>query len=232
MWRILLLLAIPFLLSSCRAQQKKEVEKVDKVGVISIYANKRLEVDEFRELEGLVTRLSKKQSFRLDTVAHLLRESTLTNFKSQLPFPLADEKEILDNNAYHMYNLPSFKQFVPATTHRYKAIPTHSKEVAMAMFDVLPEQVKAIMLIGTDFKVIPDGKVMTYVSSRIQSQLTIRVWNQKGESLMNMRLTALSDHTLTFSLGGGFQAHELRPLCIEASQKAIGKMEGYLDQNL
>ncbi len=229
---IALIIVIPLLLLSCNIFKKENIQKVDEAAVVSIYVNNRIDVQTFSELEGVASHLSKRKNFQLDTIANLLRQKTLSNFSSRLPFPLRDEERMLSYLPYQNVNLPSFNQFVPSKPKGYKEIPTYNKEMAMTMFDVLPEEIKAIMLVGMDYRLVREGKLMTYVNSRVQSRLTIRIWNQKGDSLLNVRQTALSENTLSFSLGGGFQAHELRPLCIDASQKAIGKMEGYLDQNL
>lgn len=226
------IIVLALLLNACSGLKKEKIEQVDETAVVSIYANKHLQVSKFNELDGLADELARDQAFELDTVVHLLRRKTFQHFARDLPFPLANESEVLARQAYQDHALPPFNSFVATTSSDYKAIPTYRQDVVLSMFDILPERIKAIMIVGIDYQLVPAGKVMTFVGARVQSQINIRVWHKKGESLLSADRKGLSADTLTFPLGGVFQAHEVRPLCIDASLKAIRKMEQFLGEEM
>ena len=232
MGRFCIFMTLTLLVAACSGLKNKKNEQVDEVAVVSIYANKRLDVSKFQELDGLANQLAKDQSFEFDTVVHLLRRKTITNFAGKLPFPLAKESDVLARQAYQEYKLPPFNSFSAATSTSYKAIPAYRKDVALSMFEMLPGKIRAIMIVGIDYRLIPAGQVMTFVGARVQSKVAIRVWHQKGTSIMKANRKGLSDDTLKFPLGGVFEARDVRPLCIDASLEAISKMEQYLREEL
>ncbi len=232
MCRFGVFMVVILLVAGCSGLKKKKIEQVDEAAVVSIYANKRLDVSNFQELEGLANQLAQDPALQLDTVVHLLRRKTITNFAGKLPFPLANESDVLARQAYQEYELPPFNSFYASTSSGYKAIPFYRKDVALSMFDILPDRIQAIMIVGMDYRLMPAGKVMTFVGARVQSKVDIRVWNEKGTSIMKANRKGVSDDTLKFPLGGVFQAREVRPLCIDASLEAIGKMEQYLKEEL
>lgn len=232
MRKIVAVFAVVLLLQSCNLFKKKEIRKVKEAAVVSIYVDKRLDVSKFKELDGLAAKLAKDANFQIDTITNLLRRKTIRDYSGQMPFPLADEGDILATDRYQLAELPAFNRFAPSTPAGYKGIPVSREDAALSMFNHLPERIKAIMIVGMDYKLRKAGKVMTFVSAHVESRVTIRVWNKEGTSLMKAERTAISGDTVRFPLGGVFEAREISPLCIDASTKAIEKMEAYLAKKL
>jgi len=227
-------LALAALLSlSCATLEKTQVASVEEAALISIYCDKRIDMSDFGGLAALVNQLAQDKSFQLKPLAVKLRDDMFGKYAAGLPFKLVPEAQVIGAHAYRTFETQKFslnKAFYDAPDG-YVFYPLNDDVAYRVLLDAFPD-VAAFMVCGAYFKLTKEFAIAGFGTARVTSYVTVLVLDRNRQVILRKSTYAGSDDTIKFALGGVFDASEILPLCVQATDKAARKFEAWFSKEM
>jgi len=227
-------LAAAALLSlSCATLEKTQVAGVEEAALISIYCDKRIDMSDFGGLAALVNQLAQDKSFQLKPLAVKLRDDMFGKYAAGLPFQLIPEAQVIGAPAYRTFETQKFslnKAFYDAPDG-YVFYPLNDDVAYRVLLDAFPG-VEAFMVCSAYFKLTKEFAIAGFGTARVTSFVTVLVLDRSRQVILRKSTYAGSDDTIKFALGGVFDAAEILPLCVQATDKAARKFEAWFAKEM
>jgi hypothetical protein len=227
-------LAVAALLSlSCATLEKGQVAGVEEAALISIYCDKRIDMSDFGGLAALVNQLAQDKSFQLQPLAVKLRDDMFGKYAAGLPFKLVAESQVIGAPAYRTFETQKFslnKAFYDAPDG-YVFYPLNDDVAYRVLLDAFPG-VEAFMVCSAYFKLTKEFSIAGFGTARVTSFVTVLALDRNRQVILRKSTYAGSDDTIKFALGGVFDASEILPLCVQATDKAARKFEAWFSKEM
>ena len=225
---LLCLLVIGLL--SCASYDKQLMGQVQKVALVSVYADKRVNMNDFGGLAAMVSALVQDEKFRLEPIVNAVKNRVLTEYSKHMPFEFLPEDDIIRKDRY--MNLEgmdtglSLKHFV-ATPPGYLGLG-YLNVTAFDKLTVAIPDADAMVYVWTNFILKKEFELLGIGTARVQATVTLAVKNRDGKEVMSIFQIGESVGVLEFALGGVFDATRLLPMCDEAAKMAASHMTNWL----
>ncbi len=221
------------LLLSCATLEKGQVAGVEDAALISIYCDKRIDMSDFKGLAALVSQLAQDKAFQLKPLAVKMRDDLFGRYAAGLPFKLLAEKQVIGAPVYRTFETQKFslnKVFYDAPDG-YVFYPLSDDVAYKVLLDAFPE-VGAFMVCSANFKLTKEFAIAGFGTARVNSYVTILALDRNRKVILRKVTWAASDETIKFALGGVFDASQILPLCIQATDKAAKKFEVWFSKEM
>jgi hypothetical protein len=216
------------LLFSCATLEKGQVASAEEAALISVYCDKQIDFSDFSGLGAAVTRLAQDKSFQLKSVATRLRDDMFNKYAPGLPFKIIPESEVIGSRVYHTFETQKFnlnKLFFDVPDG-YLFYPLSDDVAYKVLLDAFPD-VEAFMVCAANFKLTKEFAIAGFGTARVTSYVTILALDRNRKVILRKSTYAASDETIKFALGGVFDATQILPLCLQATDKAARKFEAW-----
>ncbi len=221
------------LLFSCATLEKGQVASVQQAALISVYCDKRIDMSDFGGLAAMVNQLAQNEAFQLKPLAVKMRDDMFGRYSAGLPFKLLAEKQVIGAPVYRTFETQKFslsKAFYDAPDG-YVFYPLSDDVAYKVLLDGFPD-VEAFMVVSASFKLTKEFAIAGFGTARVNSYVTILALNRNREVILRKATWAASDETIKFALGGVFDASQILPLCIQATDKAARKFETWFSKEM
>ncbi len=218
---------------SCATLEKGQMASVEEAALISIYCDKRIDMSDFGGLAALVNQLAQDKSFQLKPLAVKLRDDMFGKYAAGLPFQLIPEAQVIGAPAYRTFETQKFslnKAFYDAPDG-YVFYPLNDDVAYRVLLDAFPD-VEAFMVCSAYFKLTKEFAIAGFGTARVTSFVTVLVLDRNRQVILRKSTYAGSDDTIKFALGGVFDASEILPLCVQATDKAARKFEAWFSKEM
>ena len=216
------------LLFSCATMEKGQVVSAKEAALISVYCDKQIDTSDFTGLAAAVNRLSQDKSFQLKSVATRLRDDIFNKYAPGLPFKIIPESQVIGSPAYRTFENQkfSFNKAFFDVPDGYVFYPLSDDVAYKVLIDAFPD-VEAFMVCTANFKLTKEFSIAGFGTARVTSFVTMLVLDRNRKVILRKYTWAASDDTIKFALGGVFDATQILPLCIQATDKAARKFEAW-----
>jgi hypothetical protein len=221
------------LLFSCATLEKGQVASVQEAALVSVYCDKQIDFSDFKGLGAAVNRLAQDKSFQLKPLATRLRDDMFNKYAPGLPFRLMPEKEVIGVPAYRAFETQklTFNKLFFDLPDGYVFYPLSDDVAYKVLLDAFPN-VQAFMVCTANFKLAKEFSIAGFGTARVNSYVTILALDRNRKVILRKYTWAASDETIKFALGGVFDATQIVPLCIQATDKAAKKFEAWFSKEM
>ncbi len=221
------------LLFACATLEKGQVAGVEQAALISVYCDKRIDMSDFKGLAALVNRLAQDESFQLKPLAVKMRDDMFGRYAAGLPFQLLPEKQVIGAPVYRTFETQKFslsKAFYDAP-EGYVFYPLSDDVAYRVLLDAFPD-VEAFMVCSAYFKLTKEFAIAGFGTARVTAYVTVLALDRERKVILRKYTWAASDDTIKFALGGVFDAKQILPLCVQATDKAAKKFEVWFSKEM
>jgi len=221
------------LLASCATLEKGQVSSAEEAALISVYCDKQIDTSDFTGLAAAVNRLSQDKSFQLKSVATRLRDDIFNKYAPGFPFKIIPESQVIGSPAYRTFENQKFSlnAVFYDVPDGYLFYPFSDDVAYKVLIDAFPD-VEAFMVCTASFKLTKEFAIAGFGTARVTSFVTILALDRNRRVILRKSTFAASDDTIKFALGGVFDAAQILPLCIQATDKAARKFEAWFSEKM
>ena len=147
--------------------------------------------------------------------------------------PLTTENQVIGAPAYRTFETQKFslnKAFYDAPDG-YVFYPLNDDVAYRVLLDAFPD-VEAFMVCSAYFKLTKEFAIAGFGTARVTSFVTVLALDRNRQVILRKSTYAGSDDTIKFALGGAFDASEILPLCVQATDKAARKFEAWFSKEM
>jgi hypothetical protein len=213
-------------LGTAGRMKQGKVKKLEEVAVISVFCDKRIDMSDFKSLSSAANELAQNEGFNLKPIAEKLRDDIFSRYSPGFPFAVKEEDSVIQSSAYEKLAARKFdaNRLFFASPDGYVVIRYTEKKEFKALLDDYPDS-EAFLFCAADFRLEKTSSLMGFGTAKVKSNVEITAVDRKQNLIMKKTSNASSDDTIKFSLGGVFDASQVEPLCIQATEKAAEKFE-------
>jgi len=200
-----------------------------KIAVVSVWCNKEIKMGEFTGLGSAISKLSQdEENFNLQSIVDDLRDKTFNEYSKNLAYDVIAEEKVLKAEGYNKdkimegSKLKLGKNYI--TPEGYFAIGGWNKKAVRNCFQVI-EGLEGVMIVSVDFELIKIAQIAGFGTAKVKANVQVKIFDKDGKGLMKVYKFASSQNKIKFSLGGVFDAKQIKPLCLEATNAAIAKVD-------
>ena len=231
---IIFIFSLLFLmLGGCATFEKADLSGLRTVVVVSVYADRKIDMSDFKGLGAMVSKLAQNKDFKLDDVVNQMRNDVYAEYAPYLPFELMKEKDVLNNERYrNFYNEAGVdvKRINYTTPDGYQIIMMNKKNY-QKLFEIFPEA-GGIMFLRADYKLSKTKKTIGGGEAKVLSRLNVTVVDRKGKKVLERTNWAVSDGVVKFAFGGIMDASQILPLVIMSSAKSAETTKNWIQREM
>jgi len=216
--------------TGCATFKKADLDVLDNVALVSAFANKEIDMSDFRGIGQAVSKLAQNKEFNLEPAAIQIKNDILEMYAPHFPFKFIDEKTVTSNSAYKgLYGGGAewLKEAYYSTAAGYQVIRYTDKDAIDKLFAAFPEA-DGLMFTNANFKLNKESSILGFGTARVQAWHHMILINRNKKIIMNRTNYSVSRNTIKFALGGVFDAKKIQPMCIEALSKASERTEAWV----
>jgi hypothetical protein len=225
---ILTTLAALSLILLCTSGKIKEgkVKDTQEAALISVFCDKRIDTSDFKSVESAASELAQNDNFNLKPIAEKLRDDIMNRYAQGFPFEVADEDSVLHSPAYESLASKKFdiNKLYFTSPDGYVVVPFENNKAFKTLLETYPDA-EAFLFCGADFRLEKVSSVLGFGTAKVKSNVRIVAVDRKQKVIMQKTSNASSEDKIKFSLGGVFDASQIQPLCVQATEKAAEKFE-------
>lgn len=232
-----------FLLPRCSSMDTEAVKSMDRVAVSLMSANKHIDMGDFSGIGTMIQRLADDENFSLDPVVKKMHKKTFREYNSMMPFELMSEEEVIGTDSYKNFQVfendqkeenfnQSSKVITPDGYKNY--YPKFFKDKhTKKLIDVMPSSADGMMYIYVSYSLKKhDVPMVPYSNGSIKAKVFIELFNKQGEQIMKANKKGESEEKIKIVVGNMPNPDKIQPMCKDATDKAFGKVEEFIQSNL
>lgn len=221
------------MLGGCATFEKADLSGLRVVAVVSVVADRKIDMSDFKGLGAMVSKLSQSKDFKLDDVVNQIRNDVFEEYAPYLPFELMKERDVLNNEIYrNFYNEMGIdaKRLSYTTPKGYQIILMNKKNHAK-LFEAFPEA-GGLMYLRADYKLSKTKGGLLGGEAKVLSRYHITVVDRTGKKVLERTNWAVSDGIIKFAFGGIMDAKQIMPLVIMSSAKAAETTKNWIQREM
>jgi hypothetical protein len=190
---------ITFILSLFIITVAISAQEIEKVAIISVYGNEKFETDwreSTLEIGTFNIELAEGKKFSASTELQNVKNLLLNDLKDEFPFTFADEKVVTENSTYQSYEpgTSSPKDDISIPSEGYKILSNLLKNNIYDLFNMLPDDIDAIMVVSLNFSLTRDNLAVNSGIGGAKGQATIfiKMYNSDGKKIFHLSRVGLS----------------------------------------
>jgi hypothetical protein len=225
-------LSLLVLFTSGKMKEGK-VKKTQETALISVFCDKRIDTSDFKGVESAASELAQNDSFNLKPIAEKLRDDIFNRYAQGFPFEVADEDSVIHSEAYEKLASKKFDidKLHFASPDGYVVVPYENNKAFKTLLETYPDA-EAFLFCGADFRLEKVSSVLGFGTAKVKSSVRIVAVDRKQKVIMQKTSDASSEDKIKFSLGGVFDASQIQPLCVQATDKAAEKFEEWFAKKM
>ena len=212
-------------LLSCASYDKQLMGQVEKAALVSVYADKRVNMNDFGGLAAMVSKLVQDEKFRLVPIVTAVKDRVLKEYSKNMPFEFLPEDDVIKKEGY--INLEGMDTGL-SLKHFLSVPPGYLGLGYLNQTAFVIPDADAMVYVWTNFMLKKEFEILGVGTAKVRATVTLAVKNRDGKELMSIFQIGESDGVIVFALGGVFDATELLPLCDEAAKAAAAHMTDWL----
>ncbi len=244
----ILILGVILSFNACSSLDKAAVQKTDKVAVALIGVDKYIDFDnEFGAGVKVVQRLAASDKFDLEPVRKKLHKKVFNEYNKFLPFDLSDEQKVIGSKRYKNFTVyddekkeKNFKKGAKHFLQKDGYLSYHpdgfrgQQDKRKKFYKAMPSNADGMLLVSLSYKLVKENSMIPGVSKgRIKASLSMMLTQKKGNKIMDVRKSAKSEDDMKVVLNQGIpDPSKIQPLCVEATDKVMGKAKTFIKEEL
>ncbi len=233
--RLVVGLVAMLMLSSCATVDVEKLSHVKNTAILSVYASKSIDMTDFTGLASVVSKLVQNDKFDLKPVAAKIKDSLFSRYQAAFPFKFIPEEQILNSPRYQQLKATVQSRVVDFLRYndapRYTTIFYDDATMMTKLLQDIPGA-DAGLVVQSEFKLKKQGEFLGFGTAKMATYLTIVLRNRQQEDITSVVIFGESKNSLRFSLGGVFDASQLQPLCMEATEDALIRFDSWIRDNI
>jgi hypothetical protein len=220
--------------AGCASMDKGAVSQIKEVAIVSVYADKNVDMQDFGGLAAAVSALAQNEAFNLQPIVLKFRDDLISKYAGAFGFKVMDEQTVLASPEYQALKAKvviDMTKLVYELPQGYIAINPLDKKKALAVADAFPN-VQGFMYGTMSFRLVKQFEIAGFGTAKMQAYLNIYVKDRNGKTVVYKYTFADSDDSIKFALGGVFDAAKIQPLCVQAADKAAVKFEEWVKKKM
>jgi hypothetical protein len=227
-------LAVLFM-SGCATFNKEYLKTVNQVALVSVITDKRIDMTDFSGLAAVLSKEFQGSQFNLQPVCTEIKNNLFTKNVEKFPFQLLPEKRVINSAGYKQLKQEFDNKFANYLYHEvpkgYTVVRYTNDADLEKVFRLLPESDGTMVVVAT-FKLKKLGEFLGFGSADLRTYLAVVVKNRQNKDVIKKIFLGKSQHKIKYSLGGIFDATDVQPLCLEATQDALYQFDKWVKSNL
>ena len=241
---LVFVLILTISLYGCSSMNTAAVKKVDKASVALIGVDKHISFSDDFALGSLVQKLAQDDKFDLQPMAKDLHNNVFGLYAESVPFNLMPEEQVIDTDRYKNFRLydsdlkeSNFKRgsnIITVENYKDYKVDYLDKSQREQLYKAIPNEADAMVLVGLSYKLVQENSMIPGVNKgKIKATLNYEVTNSSGERILNVNKSAKSDSDMKVVLNAGMLSPDkILPMCQEATDKVMGKMQSFIAKKL
>ena len=210
--------------------------QMNKVALVSFYANKQIDASDFTGIGVAIQMLAKDSNFNLQPIIEKFKGKLYSELASEMPFEFVPDEKIINNDRYKSLSAnfnPPLGKFYYTSPKGYDFLPNSKKYLDSLFWAFEDENIDGLMFIDVNYKLNKQFEAMGFGTAKVIATVLITIYNKKKKRVFYMPVFQPSDNKLKFALGGSaLEAEKILPLCEETTDKCYMRMKEKLPRKL